>query len=145
MTDETVRVPFGDSAADTATLLLAAAEESKDHSASDVMVSSYGGFVVPESLAKSAGVDYEDEGKAMGHVYSDEEIATAEGNDLSRSGFEDEIKAGDGDFTNAPQDEPDRSEEKPAKKAAAKKTAKKAPAKKAAAKKSTAKKSTEGN
>jgi hypothetical protein len=62
-----VRVPFGDNPSDTATLLLAAAEEAKDADASVVRTGS-GEFIVPEKIAKSAGVDYE----------SDEDEAEAE-------------------------------------------------------------------
>jgi hypothetical protein len=51
---EFVDVPFGDSAEETAVLLLAAAEESKDHSAADVRTGS-GYFIVPKELAKKAG------------------------------------------------------------------------------------------
>jgi hypothetical protein len=61
-----VTVPFGENAAETATLLLAAAEEAKDADASAVRTGS-GVFIVPEEIAKSAGVDYEsddDEGEA---------------------------------------------------------------------------------
>lgn len=130
-----VRVPFGESQADTATLLLAAAEESKDFNVDAVTVSSYGGFLVPEELAKSAGVDYEDEGKAMGHVYSDEEIAAAEGDDISVDGYEAQEGASRPAESEPEQDTP--AKKAPAKKAATKKAAaKKAPAKKAAAKKS---------
>jgi hypothetical protein len=96
---DNVRVPFGDSASDTATLLLAAAEESKDFEAEAVQVSSYGGFVVPKALAKAAGVDYEDVDEAEGHVYSEKQIEDAP----------DEV-------------ETPTEAEKPAKKAAAKKT-----------------------
>jgi len=73
-----VRVPYGDNRSETATLLLAAAEESKDFGVDDVQVSSYGGFLVPEEVAKGAGLDYEDEGVAMGHVYSDQQVTEAE-------------------------------------------------------------------
>lgn len=53
---EFVEVPFGDNAQETATLLLAAAEESKDHSAADVRTGT-GVFVVPDVLADKAGVE----------------------------------------------------------------------------------------
>jgi hypothetical protein len=53
---EFVEVPFGDNAQETATLLLAAAEESKDHSAADVRTGS-GVFIVPKELADSAGAE----------------------------------------------------------------------------------------
>jgi hypothetical protein len=51
---EFVEVPFGDNAQETATLLLAAAEESKDHSAADVRTGT-GYFIVPKELADNAG------------------------------------------------------------------------------------------
>lgn len=59
MTD--VQVPFGDNPSETATLLLAAAEKSKDHSADDVRTGSFATFYVPEEIAKAAGVDYVDD------------------------------------------------------------------------------------
>jgi hypothetical protein len=52
---EFVEVPFGDNPEEAATLLLAAAEESKDHSAADVRTIS-GSFLVPKALADKAGV-----------------------------------------------------------------------------------------
>ena len=55
MTD--VFVPPGDSAQDTAVLLLEAAEKAGEPA--DVVRSSDGGFVVPQELADAAGVDYE--------------------------------------------------------------------------------------
>lgn len=53
-----VFVPYGDNASETATLLLEAAEKSKDHEQGDVRTVE-GGFLVDEKIAKSAGVDYE--------------------------------------------------------------------------------------
>lgn len=53
-----VQVKYGESAGDTAVLLLAAAEESKEFSAADVRTGSFGTFYVPEEIAKAAGVDY---------------------------------------------------------------------------------------
>lgn len=53
---EFVEVPFGDNAEETATLLLAAAEESDDHSAADVRTVS-GAFLVPKDLADKAGTE----------------------------------------------------------------------------------------
>lgn len=58
-----VRVPFGDSGADTAALLLDAAEKSEDHDAGSVTVRTDGTefvFEVPKALADDAGVDYDD-------------------------------------------------------------------------------------
>ena len=51
-----VEVPYGDSAAETATLLLAAAEE-KGLDPSVVRSGSFGTFRVPEEVAKAAKVD----------------------------------------------------------------------------------------
>lgn len=73
---DNVRVPRGDSISDTATLLLAAAEE-KDLPASVVTVSSLGGFLVPEEIAKAAGLDYEDPDLADGSKYSQEQVDDA--------------------------------------------------------------------
>lgn len=53
---EFVVVPFAGEAADKATLLLAAAEESDDYSAADVRTVT-GGFLVPKALADQAGVE----------------------------------------------------------------------------------------
>ena len=105
-----VRVPYGDSAKDTATLLLAAVEEDKDLDPSVVEVSSLGGFLVPEEVAKSAGVKYEDPEEADGSRYSEAQVAEAEKTPLvTGEGTESEPK-----------------------KTAAKKTAKKSTAKKGA-------------
>lgn len=59
MSDE-VFVPYGDSAQETATLLLAAVEEEGAEPAV-VRSSSDGGFYVPEALAQKANVDYQSE------------------------------------------------------------------------------------
>lgn len=60
--DDEVEVPFGDSASDTAVLLLAAAEESKlDPS---VVRTGTGVFYVPKSLATKAGVETSDDKKS---------------------------------------------------------------------------------
>ena len=59
MSDKDVRVPYGKSAQDTAVLLLAAVEE-KGANVSDVRVDSLGGFLVPESIAKQAGLNEKD-------------------------------------------------------------------------------------
>lgn len=53
-----VFVPYGDNAAETATLLLEAAEKSKDHEQGDVRAQE-GGFLVDEKIAKDAGVKYD--------------------------------------------------------------------------------------
>jgi hypothetical protein len=50
-----VTIPFGDNPSDTATLLLAAAEEA-GQDASVVRTSGDGEFIVDEELAKAAGV-----------------------------------------------------------------------------------------
>lgn len=60
MSDALVKVRFA-KAQEQATLLLEAAEKSKDHDAAAVRTV-LGGFLVPESLAKSAGVEYEKNG-----------------------------------------------------------------------------------
>lgn len=52
--DQIVTVPFGDNASDTATLLLAAAEEQGDQS---VVRTGSGVFYVPAGIAKKAGVE----------------------------------------------------------------------------------------
>jgi fatty acid-binding protein DegV len=56
--DEVIAVPFGDKPSDTATLLLAAAEELGDQT--QVRTGS-GVFYVPRGLAKKAGVEVKDE------------------------------------------------------------------------------------
>lgn len=58
MSDE-VRVPYGDNAADTATLLLAAAEELDQQASVVTNRAGYGEFVTSEEVAKKAGVNYE--------------------------------------------------------------------------------------
>lgn len=58
-----VSVEFGDVPSETATLLLAAAEE-LGLDASVVRVSSDGGFLVPEEVAKKAKIDDEPAKKA---------------------------------------------------------------------------------
>lgn len=55
---DNVEVPFGDDAGETATLLLAAAED-LDLPADSVLTTSDSTFSVPEDVAKKAGVDYE--------------------------------------------------------------------------------------
>lgn len=55
MSDETVEVPFGEKAGETATLLLAAAED-LDLSPDVVQVTN-GAFVVPEEVQKKSGLD----------------------------------------------------------------------------------------
>jgi hypothetical protein len=110
-----VRVRFGKSASDTATLLLAAVEE-KEMDANVVQVSSLGGFVVPVEIAKQAGLDYEDLDEADGSKYNEAQVEEAENTPL-------EGPNGPIESEEAP---------KPAKKTAAKKTtARKTTAKKA--------------
>lgn len=53
-----VNVPYGESAADTATLLLASAQE-LELPADVVLTTSDGSFSVPEEVAKKAKVDYD--------------------------------------------------------------------------------------
>jgi ferredoxin-NADP reductase len=57
-----VEVPFEGKAEEKATLLLAAAEESENHSAADVRTIS-GGFLVPKELADKAGVEGQERGR----------------------------------------------------------------------------------
>lgn len=121
MTDN-VRVAYGEDRGKTATLLLAAAEETEGYEADAVQVSSYGGFLVPEEIAKAAGLDYEEEGAAMGHVYSEDEVAEAEKSGVETpDGFDEETQTG----YKAPEGD-DEPAKKTAKKTTAKKTAKKA-------------------
>lgn len=56
MTD--VQVPYGDKPSETATLLLAAAEEAGEDQATAVRTGSFGTFFTSEAIAKAAGVDY---------------------------------------------------------------------------------------
>jgi hypothetical protein len=114
MSDKQVRVPFGDSAADTATLLLEAVEK-KDQDPSVVTTSSYGGFLVPEEIAKAAGVDYEDPAEAQGHLYSEKQVKAAAKEPVAMG---DQDPAPEGDEA----DKPRRAARKaPAKKATSKK------------------------
>jgi hypothetical protein len=107
MTD-TVHVPFGENMSETATLLLAAAEET-DNPAHVVVVDHFtDSYVVPADVAKKAG---------LGTTDPDADFAA-------------EVKAAEGtsievDTSVEPGEQP-----APAKKAAAKKTAKKTAAKK---------------
>ncbi len=129
MTD--VVVPYGDSAAETATLLLAAAEKAGED-ASVVRTGSYGSFYAPEKLAKAAGVKY-----TKGNVDSPEVQEITAADDAMAQANE---PHGAPDATKSPEEVATEAKKTaPAKKTAAKKTAKKAPAKKTAAKK-TAKK-----
>ena len=57
MSDNEVYVAYGDDAAETATLLLAAAE--KEHEDQTLVRSVEGGFYVPKDVADEAGVDYD--------------------------------------------------------------------------------------
>lgn len=111
----TVHVPFGDNMADTATLLLEAAEKT-DNEVSVVVVDHFtNSYVVPEDVAKKAGLDSFDPDADFA-----KEVKAAEGSDIAVDG------------TTA-----DPAAEAPAEKPAAKKTAaKKTTAKKTAAKKS---------
>ena len=52
-----VKVPYGDDPQETATLLLDAAEKEGDQSV--VKTTGSRSFLVPEAVAKAAGVDYE--------------------------------------------------------------------------------------
>jgi len=106
---DTVHVPFGDNMSETATLLLAAAEET-DNPAHVVVVDHFtNSYVVPKDVAKQAGLDTVDPDADFAA-----EVKAAEGTSIEV----DTSTIGD--------------PEAPAKKAAAKKTA----AKKTAAKKS---------
>lgn len=117
MSDETVEVPFSANNQDTATLLLAAAEELGLDQATAVRTSE-GNFVVPKEVAD----------KAFGK-------GKTEAPDTAKVQAEADAKAQEEALRGAPSDEADRIgyDERPK---AAKKTT---PAKKAAAKKSTAK------
>lgn len=130
----TVHVPFGDNMAETATLLLAAAEET-DSPAYVVVVDHFtNSYVVPEDVAKQAGLDSFDPDADFA-----KEVKAAENSDLSidASNVEGERFADPGPMVVEAPEAP-----KPAKKAAAKKaTAKKATARKSTAKKTAAKKS----
>lgn len=67
-----VFVPYGESAQDTAVLLLAQAESQGDPA--DVVGTTDGGFLVDSELADAAGVDYDKES----HASSSDEAARAE-------------------------------------------------------------------
>lgn len=68
-----VKVPYGDKPSDTATLLLAAAEE-KGLEASVVRTDSFGrAFIVPDEVADAAGVDTLEEPKATEESTSGED------------------------------------------------------------------------
>lgn len=77
-----VNVPFGDSAEETATLLLAAVEDT-DHEPSVVVVNSFGGFNVPKDVADKAGVKYQDTSTNDGSKYTDEQIEEASNTPLA--------------------------------------------------------------
>jgi hypothetical protein len=107
---DTVHVPFGDNMSETATLLLAAAEETDTPVASVVVDHFTNSYVVPADVAKKAGLDTYDPDAEFAA-----EVKAAEGTNIDV----DTSTIGD------PEAEP------PAKKAAAKKsTAKKTAAKK---------------
>ena len=57
MSDTEVRIPFGDNPSETATLLLAAAEEVREDQS--VVRTAEGAFVAPRDVADRAGVDYD--------------------------------------------------------------------------------------
>lgn len=57
MSDSDVFVPYGQDAAKTATLLLAAAEDK--HQDQSLVRAQEGGFLVPKDVADEAGVDYD--------------------------------------------------------------------------------------
>lgn len=73
MTNENVHVPYGDSASDTATLLLAAAAE-KDLPASVVEARPFDGtFLVPAEVAEQAGLDPIDPDEEFNKAVADAE------------------------------------------------------------------------
>ena len=114
-----VQVEYGDSAKETATLLLAAAEESEQDAS--VVRTGNGVFYVPEDVAKKAGVEYGDKTRIGQPRHGENQPRQEE------------------DQSNSP--DASDSDEAPTKAPAKKSAAKKATAKKSAAKKSTAKKS----
>lgn len=128
-----VRVRNGESARETAILLLAAAEEKGQH-ASVVQVSSLGGFIVPEEIAKQAGLDYEDPLEADGSRYSEAEIKAAAEEGVTEP--KPEVTSSPDPVSEA-QATAEPETKAPAKKTAAKKTT---TARKTAAKKTTTKK-----
>jgi hypothetical protein len=72
-----VFVPYGDSASDTAVLLLDAAESNDDFTQDDVGTTD-GGFVVDEELAKKAGVKYDGEAASSDEHARNEDVAASE-------------------------------------------------------------------
>lgn len=127
-----VFVPYGESASDTAVLLLAEAEN--QGLPADVVTTTDGGFVVDSDLADSAGADYD---KKNAPASSDEHAraqeAREQGEPVEQAPSPAETGHREGD------DEPKRAAKKTAKKTARKSTAKKTAAKKTA-KKTAAKK-----
>lgn len=128
-------VQYGESASDTATLLLAAAEDLD--LPVHVVRTTLGAFLVPEDVAKKAKVDYEiDPEPEYATIRPDPKLVDPDVAD-DRMGTEPRPIPG-----TEPADQPE-AEKAPAKKAArkapAKKAAKRAPAKKVAAKKSATK------
>lgn len=133
--DDIVKIPFGDSASDTATLLLAAAED-KELDPNVITTDGHGNFYAPKSVAKKAGVEHEsaeepdvprNDAPGLDPDVVPPEVAA------DHMGEEDTVGV-----TGTPDEPPqDQAEAKkaPARKAPAKKAAKKAPAKKAAANK----------
>ena len=140
---EFVEIPFGDNAQETATLLLAAAEESKDHSAADVRTGT-GVFIVPKELADKAGTEGSPQEKPDLSVKEAEipgglvdtyrmgagptgEVDTNAGDDAETGTVQNE--QGEQKMGEPAQDNVLDGDEPKAKRAPAKKAAKKAPAK----------------
>lgn len=117
-----VFVPNGESAQDTAVLLLAEAEN--QGLPADVVGTTDGGFVVDSELADAAKVDYD---RQNAPASSDEHARNAEAREQGEPVQQAPSPAETGDGNEEP--------EKRAAKKTARKTAKKSPAKKAAAKK----------
>lgn len=123
-----VFVPYGESASDTAVLLLAEAEN--QGLSADVVTTTDGGFVVDSDLADSAGADYDKQNApASSDEHARAQEAREQGEPVEQAPSPAETGHREGD------DEP----KKAAKKTARKRTARKTTAKKTAAKK-TAKK-----
>jgi hypothetical protein len=106
----TVHVPFGENMAETATLLLAAAEETKNEAYVVVVDHFTNSYRVPEEVAKKAGLDSFDPDADFAA-----DVAAAQDSDLS-------IDASNVEGERFPEEPKPQA---PAKKAAAKRTAKK--------------------